>query len=116
LRPAAGVTRGLHRFGQGQEQKPYHVGDGGVVVGRNPARLAVELGFDGYGDVSDGTHGQALLRAQEFRSIGSVHHRRVIICKTGFGAPGFIGRTWTTRQTTEKKETQGLKPNIFMLN
>jgi hypothetical protein len=60
LRAAAGVARGLHRFGQDQEQKPYHVGYGGVVVGRNPPRLAVEFGFDGYGDVSDGTHGAAL--------------------------------------------------------
>src|ERR1039458_707554 len=60
LRGAAGVARGLHRVGKGQEQKPHHVGDGGVVVGGNPARLAVELGFDGYGDVSDGSHGAAL--------------------------------------------------------
>jgi len=59
LGPATGVTRGLHRFGQDQEQKPHHVGYGGVVVGGNPARLAVELGFDGYGDVSDGTQGEA---------------------------------------------------------
>jgi hypothetical protein len=62
LGPTAGVARGCYRFGQGQEQKPYHVGYGGVVVGGNPARLAVELGFDGYGDVSDGSHGQALQR------------------------------------------------------
>ena len=88
LRGAPRVARGLHRVGKGQEQKPHHVGDGGVVVGGNPARLAVELGFDGYGDVSDGSHGPALPRAQEFRSIGSVHHRRVIIRKTASGAPG----------------------------
>ena len=88
LRPATGVTRGLHRFRQGNEQEPYHVGHGGVVVGGNPARLAVELGFDGYGDVSDGSHGPAFPRAQEFHSIGSVHHRRVIIRKTAFEAPG----------------------------
>jgi hypothetical protein len=62
LRPATGVARILHRFGQGQEQKPHHVGYGGIVVGGNPARLAVELGFDGYGDVSDGSHGAALQR------------------------------------------------------
>ena len=62
LRSAAGVARGLHRFGQGNEQEPYHIGYGGVVVGGNPARLAVELGFDGYGDVSDGSHGPALPR------------------------------------------------------
>src|ERR1039458_2096207 len=62
LRGAPRVARGLHRVGKGQEQKPHHVGYGGVVVGGNPPRLAVELGFDGYGDVSDGTHGQALPR------------------------------------------------------
>jgi len=44
LRPAAGIARGLDRFRQDQEQKPYHVGHGGVVVGRNLARLAVEFG------------------------------------------------------------------------
>jgi hypothetical protein len=62
LRAAAGVARGLHRFGQDQEQKPHHVSDGGVVVGGNLPRLAVEFWFDGYGDISDGSHGLVLRR------------------------------------------------------
>jgi len=66
LRPAAGVARGLHRFRQDKEQKLYYVGYGGVVVGRNLPRLAVEFGFDSYGDVSDGSHGPAFERRQEF--------------------------------------------------
>jgi len=55
---------------------------------RQSARLAVELGFDGYGDVSDGSHGQALQRDREFRSIGSVQQKRIITCKTAFGVSG----------------------------
>jgi len=57
-----GIARGLDRFRQNQEQKPYHVGDGGVVVGRNLPRLAVEFGVDGYSDVSDSSHGLAFER------------------------------------------------------
>jgi len=62
LRPTSGVERGLHGFGQGQKQEPYHIGYSGVVFGGNPARLAVELGGDGDGDVSDGSHGPASSR------------------------------------------------------
>jgi len=60
LRAATGEARGLHRFGQDQKQKPYHIGYGGVVVGRNLPRLAVEFGIDGYSDVSEDSHGHAL--------------------------------------------------------
>ena len=70
---AARIARGLHRFGEGQEQKPNHVGHGGVVVSSNFSRLAVKLRFDGYGDVSDGTHGAALQKDQDFFPMGSVH-------------------------------------------
>ena len=80
LRPATGIAGGLHRFGQDQEQEPYHVGNGGVVVGRNLSRLAVKLGFDSYGDVSDSSHGAALQRDRKFGSIVSVRQRQVIIC------------------------------------
>jgi hypothetical protein len=59
-------TRATRRFGQGQEQKPYHIGYGGVVIGSNLPRLTVKLGFDGYGDVSDGSHGAALQRLRNF--------------------------------------------------
>jgi hypothetical protein len=41
---------------------PHPIGNGGVVFGGNPARLAVEFGADGDGDVSDGSHGPALLK------------------------------------------------------
>jgi hypothetical protein len=36
------------------------IGNGGVVFGGNPARLAVEFGIGG--DVSDGSYGLALLK------------------------------------------------------
>jgi len=75
LRPSAGVARGLDRFRLDQEQKPYHVGYGGVVVGGNLSRLAVEFGVDGYGDVSDGSHGPAFERRQEFALL--------IVCAKG---------------------------------
>jgi hypothetical protein len=58
----AGVARGLHGFGQDQVQIPHHIGYGCVVSDGNPARLAVEFGVGGNGDVSDGFHGPALLK------------------------------------------------------
>jgi hypothetical protein len=66
LRPATGVARGFERLGHDQEQKPHHIGDGGIVFGREVARLAVELGIDGYGDVPYFSHGAKLRR----RSLG----------------------------------------------
>jgi len=87
LGSAAGVARVLDRFRQNQEQKPYHVGHGGVVVGRNLPGLAVEFGIDGYGDVSDGSHGLAFERRQGLiRSIGSVRQGGIILCKTALRA------------------------------
>ena len=59
MRATARVASGLHRFWKDQEQKPYHVGYGGIVIGCNLSRLAVEFGIDCYGDVSDGSHGPA---------------------------------------------------------
>lgn len=44
LRATAGETRGLERLGHSSEQIPDHTGDGGVVFGGEPARLAVESG------------------------------------------------------------------------
>jgi hypothetical protein len=64
LRPATGVARSLERLGHDQEQKPHHVGDGGVVFGRKVAGLAVELGIDGYGYVSYFSHGAPEVRDQ----------------------------------------------------
>ena len=55
LRTATWVARGFHGFGQNQEQEPHHVGYRGVVLGGNLPRLVVELGVDGYSDVSDGS-------------------------------------------------------------
>ena len=52
LRPTTGAERGLYGIGQGKKQKPHHIGYGGVVFDGNPARLAVEFGVDGDGDVS----------------------------------------------------------------
>jgi hypothetical protein len=75
LRTATGVARGFHGFGQNQEQKPHHVGYGGVVLGGNLPRLAIEFGLDGHGDVSDGSHGFGFLRRGEFALL--------IVCAKG---------------------------------
>jgi len=47
--------------GQALEQIDHHGGDGGVVLGSEPAGLAIEVIGDGYGDVSDVSHGLAFL-------------------------------------------------------
>ena len=58
-RSATRETGGLEGVGQLREQIPHHPGHGGVVLGREHARLAVEAFGDGYGDVAYGWHGFA---------------------------------------------------------
>jgi hypothetical protein len=92
LRPATGVAGGFERLGHGQEQKPHHVGDGGVVFDRKAPGLAVKLRIDGYGDVPYVSHGGSRDQRSEVRDqrsgtlgdldICSVRRRWVILRKT----------------------------------
>lgn len=57
LRATGGEARGLEGVGHSFQQVSDQGGYGGVVLCGEQAGLAVEFRGDGYGDISDGSHG-----------------------------------------------------------
>jgi hypothetical protein len=83
LRAADGKARSFQSYGHGFEQIGDQCSYGGVVLYRKHSRLAVEFGSDGYGDISDRSHGFSFGGVREllFSSIASVRQRKLMICK-----------------------------------
>jgi hypothetical protein len=64
FRTADRVTGALQSIGKSLKQISHHSGYGGVILSGELSRLAIELWGDGYGDVSDVSHGLAFLAVQ----------------------------------------------------